>query len=76
MKWENPGHFSFLLRLWQEQSEGKMTWRAWLENSPNGKRLGFSDIQKLLTYLARITKEDKSSKPTSLEQNQVEINSG
>jgi hypothetical protein len=54
----NPSYFSFLLRLWQEKSEGQLIWRASLECPRDKERMGFLDIPALLAYLEKITKEN------------------
>jgi len=46
-------YISYLLRLWQEKSEGKLTWRASLESPLSGERWGFSDTVGLLSFLER-----------------------
>ena len=68
MKSEKPGYFSFLLRIWEEKSEGKLIWRASLENPSDGKRLGFSDISTLHAYLLDLLEGHKSSQNTNDEQ--------
>jgi hypothetical protein len=57
MEKENPCYLSFLLRLWQDKSEGKLIWRASLESPHDGERRGFSDIPALLAFLENMTKD-------------------
>ena len=45
------GYRSFLLRLWQVDSEGKRAWRFSLENSGTGERRGFANLGELLVFL-------------------------
>ncbi len=45
------GYRSFLLRLWQVDTEGKRAWRFSLENSGTGKRRGFANLGELLVFL-------------------------
>ena len=46
---------SYLLRLWQVHSPGGATWRASLEESGTGARLGFSSITRLHEFLLNQT---------------------
>ncbi len=45
------GYRSFLLRLWQVDTEGKRAWRFSLENSATGERRGFANLGELLVFL-------------------------
>ena len=45
------GYRSFLLRLWQVDTEGKRAWRFSLENSATGERRGFANLGELLIFL-------------------------
>ncbi|MCK5646645.1 MAG: hypothetical protein KAH97_07675 [Anaerolineales bacterium] len=45
------GYRSFLLRLWQVDTEGKRAWRFSLENSVTGERRGFANLGELLVFL-------------------------
>lgn len=45
------GYQSFLLRLWQVDTEGKHAWRFSLENSATGERRGFANLGELLVFL-------------------------
>ena len=42
---------SYLLRLWQAGSGGKLVWRASLESPQIGDRRGFVSLVDLLTFL-------------------------
>ena len=42
---------SYLLRLWQAGSGGKLVWRASLESPQTGDRRGFISLVDLLTFL-------------------------
>jgi hypothetical protein len=46
---------SFLLRLWQTMSGGRLVWRASLEEARSGQRQGFADLQGLFEFLRRQT---------------------
>jgi hypothetical protein len=48
-------YFSYLIRLWRDGEKG--SWRVIIENPHNGKRYGFSDIDKLIAFL-----EEKTNK--------------
>ena len=51
MSREQRGYLSYLLRLWQIRSEGKLVWRASLESSLTGERKGFASLTDLFTFL-------------------------
>ncbi len=42
---------SFLLRLWRVQVDGKLVWRASLENPFTRERKGFANMSQLVAYL-------------------------
>jgi hypothetical protein len=55
---EQPGYLSYLLRLWQVDTEGAgsqvggAVWRTSLESSLTGERLGFASLDELFKFLA------------------------
>jgi len=51
MSREQRGYLSYLLRLWQIRSEGKLVWRASLESPHTGERRGFANLADLFTFL-------------------------
>jgi len=52
-----PGYLSYLLRLWQVDTEGSgsqvggAVWRTSLESSLTGERLGFASLDELIEFL-------------------------
>ena len=44
-------HVSYLLRLWQAQTEGVVVWRASLQSADTGERMGFATLVALLSFL-------------------------
>jgi len=44
-------YVSYLLRLWKVMERGQVTWRASLEGTRDNRRLTFSDLEALLSYL-------------------------
>jgi hypothetical protein len=54
---EQPGYLSYLLRLWQVDTErgspqgGGTVWRASLESSLTGRRPGFASLDELFEFL-------------------------
>jgi hypothetical protein len=48
---KNKGYRSYLLRLWQTESEGKTVWRASLESPITKRRQGFASLQDLFSFL-------------------------
>ena len=47
-------YHSYLLRLWQVQTETGFGWRASLENVQTGELLGFEDLEALQQYLEEL----------------------
>ena len=41
---------SYLLHLWQTESDGELIWRASLEGPHTGERMGFANVVDLLTF--------------------------
>lgn len=58
---DQPTYRAFLLRLWQAHSADGMVWRASLEDSRTGIRLGFSSIQRLHEFLLDQTEVQNQS---------------
>ena len=48
-------YLSYLLRLWQIESRGRLVWRASLEDARTGERRGFASIDALLIFVRRQT---------------------
>lgn len=48
-------YISYLLRLWQTKSGGKLVWRASLEDPHMGERKGFASLTDLFTFLEQET---------------------
>jgi hypothetical protein len=48
---------AFLLRLWQERSEGQWIWRASLEDPHSQVRKGFPDLERLYAFLKEQTED-------------------
>ena len=44
-------YFSFMLRMWRANGEGKAAWRASLESPHTGERVGFASLEELFTFL-------------------------
>jgi hypothetical protein len=42
---------AYLLRLWLASEQGKVVWRASLENPGTGERLGFANLERLFVFL-------------------------
>jgi hypothetical protein len=47
-----PRYRSYILRLWEIDSAGQRVWRASLQDTHSGKRLGFADLAALTAFLA------------------------
>jgi hypothetical protein len=48
---------SFLLRLWCSQEDGVPDWRASLEIPETGKRIGFTGLEQLFTFLMDLSEK-------------------
>lgn len=48
------GYLAYLLRLWHIKGAGKLGWRASLEDSHSGERLGFPNVEALIDYLTQV----------------------
>lgn len=46
---------SYLLRLWQAESQGELVWRASLESPHSGQRWSFARLEELHTFLDQVT---------------------
>ncbi len=63
---EQPDYVSYLLRLWRESGDGgvyrgdeKAVWRASVESSLSGERVGFANLEELFEFLRRQTSEQE-----------------
>jgi hypothetical protein len=63
---------AYLLRLWVSDSEAtdKAGWRASLEDSHTGERLGFASLEQLFAFLIAST-EAKKGQESSTDANQM-----
>ena len=52
---EPQRYLSYLLRLWQTTSGGELVWRASLEDSRTGDRMGFANLDALFAFLRQQT---------------------
>jgi hypothetical protein len=50
-----PSYRSYLLRLWEIDSDGQRFWRVSLQDAHTGDRLGFSGLEQLCDYLRHLT---------------------
>ena len=49
-------YFSYMLRLWQVEDDGELTWRASLESPQTGERRGFANLAVLFAFLEEQTR--------------------
>ncbi len=47
---EQTKYHSYLLRLWQTDSEGQQVWQASLERPGSEERQGLADLEAFLTF--------------------------
>ena len=64
---DQDGYRSFMLRLWRGDDGDASQWRASLQDSRTGERIGFASLENLMAYLrGQINLSDKqldSSEP-------------
>ena len=48
-------YLSYLLRLWMVDEDGEYAWRASLEITHSGERIGFATLDSLLAFLKEQT---------------------
>jgi hypothetical protein len=48
---EPKPYLAYMLRLWQEQGEAGIEWRAMLESPHTGERHGFTSLEALFEFL-------------------------
>lgn len=61
MKRQRDRYQSYLLRLWQEECDGGLVWRASVESVQTRERWGFVGLPALFTFLdqqVQATKDD------------------
>jgi hypothetical protein len=58
-------YLSYLLRVWFVRQNGYGTWRASLEDPHTGKKIGFPDLETLMTFLYTKIQETGEKKPDS-----------
>jgi hypothetical protein len=51
MSSEQVNYLSYLLRLRRSDREGRPVWRASLESTRDGQRLGFASVEGLVAFL-------------------------
>ena len=65
MSEERRRYVSYLLRLWQAEREGVLTWRASIESARTGERRGFASLAALCAFLEQETAATNERKPCS-----------
>jgi len=56
---KTPNYLAYLLRLWRENDSAP--WRATLEDSRTGERIGFAGPKQLAAFLLQVTAPDGSN---------------
>jgi len=51
---QRPGYRAYLLRLWEVETD-EPVWRASLQDSHTGERLGFAGLEQLNEFLQKLT---------------------
>jgi hypothetical protein len=62
---ERRRYVSYLLRLWQAQSQEGLVWRASLEQANTGERRGFASLADLYAFLEQVTASANEDRPDS-----------
>ena len=60
-------YHSYLLRLWQEDADGKSSWRFMLLNPFSGEQWGFANLERLVAFLKE--QMDELSPPGPVDRN-------
>ncbi len=69
MDTQHRRYYSYMLRLWISDSEGKPAWRASLENPHTGDRLTFATLRRLFDFLEdQCVQENNRNAPTGEDQ--------
>lgn len=63
MAGDQPNYFSYLLRVWQVETDGKHIWHASLEEPLSRKRRGFASLKELFDFLKAQTGEPGNEDP-------------
>ena len=65
-----PQYHSYLLRLWQESTEKKSSWRFVLVNLTSNEQRGFASLERLVAFLQE--QMDEISASGSTHRNEAE----
>jgi hypothetical protein len=57
-------YLAYLLRMWQVRNEGRIGWRASVENVHTGERRGFASLGELFTFLENEAGQIAKGQPT------------
>ncbi len=58
-----PSHYlSYLLRLWCTEQSPAACWRASLEDSHTGERIGFANLEELFAFLMEQVEPSRESR--------------
>lgn len=60
---KNTHHLSCLLRLWRTEGLRDVEWRASLEISGTGQRIGFANLEQLFVYLMDLIEGQTTTRP-------------
>ena len=61
-------YYSYLLRLWVDDVNGKQAWRISLENPFTAERRGFANLEDLCTYLVEKMQDQNENQEVSDEK--------
>jgi hypothetical protein len=53
MKRQSGSYLSYLVRVWSEERNGQVVWRASLESVQTGQRRNFPGLEELFAFLRR-----------------------
>ena len=60
---EKPKYISYLLRFWPGHVKEGFVWRASLENTLTGDRMGFPDLEELFSFLETTLQDQLKDDP-------------
>jgi len=60
-------YHSYLLRIWFHEIQGRSIWRASLDETRGGERIGFPNMKSLINYLCQKFPEEECNQSESVE---------
>ena len=65
---KQSNYISYLLRMWQEEYDGQLVWRASLEIPGPGERRAFASLETLFAFLEAQANDSQLTLPAAEEK--------